>query len=356
MAELILRRGFLETLANLGKTGAAVAAVNAVAPGCASSLEEIAETTVAQAVKLPQITVYAVRPNRAKDETHARENRGKILSPYTDQAYDIVREFYREELGIDLNFVYCENQSQVPDNLDRKGNIVLIEKQFKEGAFDTVFEKAEEAYFEGRIDESRKLMRRARLEQRCVKGMAESESNLVFVKYNGREWSGFFFSEFAYDKRKKISAYRIRRAVTKAQKWLQKDLLKTAKTDFEKASELVNPKYRAFFIAHELGHRLGLWHSFQYKNDGIEDFDGKLPNFLSYEMARIDYNHKYGFSATKSQAKWASDFAAGREPYLMMVEAGWKFGRFLKAVQQKNGYIESTDRPGLFLIHQEGRE
>ncbi|MBW2977923.1 hypothetical protein KY331_03700 [Candidatus Woesearchaeota archaeon] len=292
------------------------------------------------------ITVYAVRPHRAKNIDYCRRNWHKPLSKYTDGAYNLVKEFYREKLGINLNFVYCKSESEVPKNLDRKNNAIFIEKQYKgvRGMSEPINEM-NRAHSEGKSEKIMgKLWANVKFAGMREGGRIDLKNNKVCVKYVGDEWKNLFREEGSIEHAKRNLEDNKYRNDTQGIKWWE-GRLKSYKNQLKYSSELLSDKKSAHLIAHELGHRFGLVHSFQYLDDDVEDYHGKVPNVMSYEKTNMDPHSKFGFGANESQKRIVIDFVSEGETYKLMVEAGWDFGKYCKLFEKKKGYKEFGKAP-----------
>jgi len=334
--KIILDKKTPKTISRRGFLARAFAAGVAAALGLSSKAEAARRNF--------KVTVYAVRPHRVTDIDYCRRNYDKVLSKYTDGAYNLVKEFYREKLGVELNFLYCKSESEVPKDLDRRNNAIFIEKQYKGlSSMDQAIDELKRAHSEGKSEKLMgKLQSNVKFAGMREGGRIDLKNNNVCVKYVGDEWKKLFLLESDIEHAKfNIQENKYKNVSTKF--W--EESLKRYKDKLKYMSELLSDKMSAHLIAHELGHLFGLVHSFQYLDDDVENYHGKIPNVMSYEKTNMDPESKFGFGATDSQKKIVRSFLAGREIYKLMDQAGWDFGEYCRLFEKKRGYKEFGKAP-----------
>jgi len=114
---------------------------------------------------------------------------------------------------------------------------------------------------------------------------------------------------------------------------------------FKKAEFSADPKdaglnrhWLANLLIHELGHLMGLYHSFEFTNDpvALEAKAAKGPNFMSHDIA---FKSSLGF--VDFQKRLLHSYLGGGKVFRQYQQANFDALQYLELVKRYNGYKES---------------
>jgi hypothetical protein len=114
---------------------------------------------------------------------------------------------------------------------------------------------------------------------------------------------------------------------------------------FQKAEFSTDPKddslnrhWLANLLIHELGHLLGLYHSFEFTNDpvALNAKQAGIPNFMSHDIA---FKSSLGF--TDVQQRLIHSYLGGGKVFQQYRQVDFDTLRYLELVKRHNGYQET---------------
>jgi hypothetical protein len=124
---------------------------------------------------------------------------------------------------------------------------------------------------------------------------------------------------------------------------------------FRKAEFSADPKdaslnrhWLANLIIHELGHLLGLYHSFEFTNDpvAVETKAAKVPNFMSHDIA---FKTSLGF--VNFQKRQVHSYLGGGKVFQQYQQVNFDPLRYLELVKCYNGYQEPPPAKATKMAH-----
>ena len=97
-------------------------------------------------------------------------------------------------------------------------------------------------------------------------------------------------------------------------------------------------------ICHEIGHLFGLWHSFNFTDDPVEDYvdhpKKSIPNFMSYRPSNELEDPDLGFGFNIFQVQQMHSFLSKGAVYEEVKKENYDFSRYLNNVKENCNYKE----------------
>lgn len=222
-------------------------------------------------------------------------------SEYTSEVFDLVKDYFREELGLNIDFKYCKAKD-IPKRLNHRTEIGIIEMEEK-SISKMLFKKVKKDLMKSDSDFS--FYRRDRIANSASKKVTKKSTALADVK-NGR-------------------------VIIKGVRQLDHFSIKD----------------KARIIIHEIGHLAGLYHVGEYSNDGLRCVNipgNPLINVMygGFLDKLRPYTAKYSFYLQEPQKKQMIDYFSGEDTYKRMRSACFNFGKFLKEQESRLRLIKRS--------------
>jgi len=335
MAETISRRRILASLTVAGV---------AVAGGLATLLND----------HPPQ----AAPPNKTVTVYIARK---ETASQYNIESFKLAQEFLRKEAGLDINFVYTTEKKAKAQDLDHITKFAIIEKNGS-----ALAEMHRKIY-------EKDIVRRAKLADEQAKALrakgdiigaeyVEDVASTVLgtemlilpgktledmMKNNGKahvqEGIGYITTSINRYQNDGFAEYfnlllDLESALDKEGKSIAPPPKERKKLKEKLAKKLeIRKRSNAKTIVHELLHLIGFWHTHDFSNDPHNDYDGKVPNVMSYKGPSL--GGTYGFGLNNAQKQYIKSYFARGEPFKRLKSHGFVHSRNKAAIQKENRWI-----------------
>ena len=240
---------------------------------------------------------------------------------YTRESFDLARQYLQERVGLNVNFVY----DKAPE-LNHLNRFALVETENKDLALQQFNEVTSIELTDEEVE--------ADIEKR-IKRLKE-QGAITPGDVENTEYDVQPMEEFEEQLRKELIEHYQHVEGQADPKNSMVYLLPLDKEnivrDFGKQEY---QKYAASLIVHEIGHLAGLWHSFQYANDKIEDQINGKTNVMSYEMPG---EGRFGFDMTPEQIQQMQDYFKGGKTYQRLQRHDFDFKEFTDEIARERGY------------------
>lgn len=274
-----------------------------------------------------------------KDEKIVIYTAIKDKSTYQKESFDLASQYFKNEIGLDVEFMFCKEEDIPKDDLDHRTKIALIEQDHDRRAMQKLnenFDEFSEGDIEQKIDEYSKYS----LDSGTQTG---NDLDLDKLEKDIRELYLETYSTIAGEADTKNSTvYLIKNpTITNILSLKKASIMLTGKSSPELDDWLM--KQSAMTIVHEISHLAGLWHTFSFTNDGLEDNIGDLPNVMSYNESG---EGKYGFGMVERQKEQIKDYFKGGETFKKIKDYQFDINAFIENTAKEKNY-KGMSVPGI---------
>lgn len=250
---------------------------------------------------------------------------------YFRRSFELAEEFLKEEIGLNVRFVYFSQGNLELKALDARNRLAIVETEAEvlvQKSFEEIRIKDKEvkdirdikSLLEGQIEKhgfkGTEYQTSPYLNLSTYRGMkiedAVKRFNEFLLKMQ-RNYYSLNYGETDLDER---VAY-----LTKGRSFNFKSVKIDNNTSrMFRTDKLTQIRLQAKTIVHEFSHLTGLWHTDQFKNDGIDDYLENVPNAMVKDGDLVG-DGKYGFIMTETQKRWIRDFFDGKDSFAMYQSA-----------------------------------
>jgi len=252
-------------------------------------------------------------------------------SLYTKEAFELAKDYLQSEAGINIDFQFTE---KIPKDLDHRTRLAIRELTIDE------YVDSES----GSYDPESRERAKERWTELGTQGLARTkQSEIVFVqtKNKGLDIINKYINtgkrklRNAQEKKKNIENSDMPEGQKKIKIAFADVDIVCCRRDLEDAEKKLT-RNAAKRLVHEIGHIAGLWHSHEWRNDGIEDMVNGVPNVMSYNDAVL--KGRYGFDMAESQKAHMRAYFEGGKPFQDMKRCGFDFVRYLDEIKRQRNY------------------
>ena len=256
---------------------------------------------------------------------------------YTQESFDLARQYFQERVGLNVNFVYSDKAPE----LNHLNKFALIEQTPEERAYD--FSKTQKSQELTKKEVDSIIKDKAKRIEKLQSGEKLKSMDKLGVP-NVTNMTDEEIDEWIKKEEKELYDW----AGKEREKFYKRT---SGEADLENSSVYLMPinqslisyfkgkkgfdKIAAGLIVHEIGHIAGLWHSFQYANDKIEDKVNDKTNVMSYDLPG---EGRFGFDMTPEQIQQMRDYFRGGEAYQRLQKHDFNLDKFTDEIAKERGY------------------
>ncbi|MDO8741274.1 MAG: hypothetical protein Q7J54_06920 [Candidatus Woesearchaeota archaeon] len=239
------------------------------------------------------------------------------------EIFGLVRDFYNK-IDVDLDFVFHDEQEQISKkDLNHEDHFALLyvnEEEFANRSFQyhldynpgfkTDFEK-----FTGMVDEE--LSGGSESTKRFIEGEKEKFKRTLIGTL--QEDCGVAHPEESTIYMHTSNSFR----------QTNDGIIKGGKLNDGAVKGIFLPLY-ASYVCHEIGHLFALWHSHQFLNDPVEEYNADMPNLMSYKYPKIPVSAKspIGMTLNDYQIGLIHDYLAKGKTYQLFKKADFNYVKY----------------------------
>ncbi|MBW2995001.1 twin-arginine translocation signal domain-containing protein [Candidatus Woesearchaeota archaeon] len=259
----------------------------------------------------------------------------KKNSLYTKEAFELAKDYLQNEAGVNIDFQFT---AEVPRDLDHRTRLAIREQTLDEHVD---FESIAGSY----SPESREKAKEKWMELKGgTQGLARTkQSGIVFVQTENKGLdiinkyinAGKRKLRNAQEKKKNIENSDMPEGQKKVKiAFADVDIVCCRRNIEDAEKKLI--RNAAKRLVHEIGHIAGLWHSHEWRNDGIDDMVNGVPNVMSYNDAVL--KGRYGFDMAESQKAHMRAYFEGGKPFQDMKRHGFNLVSYLDEIKRQRNY------------------